>query len=273
MLSSETKILLLVFTGLILIFLLYNGRTENFASETQPKINTSQNITNPRPENVQLDNVSNASSESNASTNMIMSNAANIASQYPKENVIKYFAPNDYAPPEKDWLAGKFDNRNGARGGEYKRSNYACGIRGALGPSDWNTYFDQNNDVIGAGEGGSGDNFKPIDETNSHYAIFKSQGRSMCGSNQNCEPEDLFDADKLLPQEVTDDWWKNTPEPVSVKNRHLINISQPIAMNNIGSSMKNANYDLRAAPINPKQVVSPWLNSSIDPDLSIKPIM
>lgn len=273
MLSSETKILLLVFIGLILVFLLYNGKSEGFTTETKNNIkmsNTSENITNPQPRVEAIDNRSNMSTRSSQSTD---SNVSNQAIPYPPEDVIKYFAPNDYAPPEKDWLSGKFNSRNKARSCDYKRSDYAKGIRGALGPSDWDIYFDQNNDVIGGGQGGSGDNFLPIDETNNKYSIFKSNGRAMCGSNQDCEPEALFDADKLLPQEVNDDWYEVMPEPVSVKNRHLINISQPIGLNTVGSSKKNANYDLRAAPVNPKYVTSPWLNSSIDPDLSIKPIM
>jgi len=262
MLNTETKILLLVFTGLILLFLLYNGKSENFSADTT-KITGNEsndqyyNTTNPQHDFESVEHMSNVSVDSNV---------------IPSEDMIKYFAPNDYAPPEKDWLVGKFNSRNKARTGEHKNSSYNKGMRGALGPSDWDDYFDQNNNVIGGSQGGSGDNFAPVDESDKGFAVFKSQGKAVCGSNQDCEPEDLFDVDKYLPQEVNDDWYEVLPEPVSVKNRHLINISKPIGVNTIGTSKKNANYDLRAAPINPKTIVSPWSNSSIDPDLSIKPL-
>lgn len=269
MLNTETKILLLVFTGLILLFLLYNGKTENFVTDatTQNIDNQANDQYNTMDQQHDLNSIEHMSTVSNDSNN---SNNSNVI---PSEDMIKYFAPNDYSPPEKDWLAGKFNGRNKAKSGEYKNSSYNKGMRGALGPSDWDEYFDQNNNVIGGAQGGSGDNFMPVDESNKGFAVFKSQGKAVCGSNQDCEPEDLFDVDKYLPQEVNDDWYEVLPEPVSVKNRHLINISKPVGVNSIGSSMRNANYDLRASPVNPKQAgLSPWLNSSIDADLSIKPL-
>lgn len=251
---TETKILLIVFVGLILAFLIYNGRAENFAEEhILAENNTVTNI----PTNIDKQ----------------MQVTKNIASDAPIDNdSTRYFSPNDFAPPESEWLKGKFNSRNKARDGEYKKSSYSGAMRGSLGPSDWDEYFDSNNNVIGSGQGGSGDKFMPVDETNNGFAVFKTKGKAVCGSNQDCEPEDLFDVDKYLPQEVNDDWYEVMPEPVSIKNRHLVNITKPIGVNTIGSSKKNANYDLRAAPVNPKNIVSPWGNSSIDPDISIKPL-
>ena len=37
-----------------------------------------------------------------------------------------------------------------------------------------------------------------------------------------------------------------------------------------GSSLRNANLQLRADPPNPQKHVSPWLNSTIEPDLTRK---
>ena len=42
---------------------------------------------------------------------------------------------------------------------------------------------------------------------------------------------------------------------------------------NFDISLRNASHDLRAAPLNPKFNVGPWLNSTIEPDYNIKPIM
>ena len=84
--------------------------------------------------------------------------------------------------------------------------------------------------------------------------------------------DELFKLDDLLPQEVHSDWFEVMPEPISVKNRHLINVSKPIGINTIGTSQKNASWDLRGSPPCPKFVVSPWLQSSIEPDTNIKGI-
>jgi hypothetical protein len=184
----------------------------------------------------------------------------------------RYFTTKDYAPPEGDWLNSKFKTRNKSSGRGYVHSSYDQGLRGELGPSDWNAYFKHNNNVIGNAQTGDNDQFLPMDESNGEFAVFKTKGRASCGSNQNCEPEDLFDVDKYLPQEVNDDWFEVQPEPISVKNRHLINITKPIGINTIGSSLRNASYDIRMAPNNPKFAISPWLNSNIEPDINVKPL-
>ena len=43
-----------------------------------------------------------------------------------------------------------------------------------------------------------------------------------------------------------------------------------IGVNTVGQSLKNPSYDLRSAPACPKFVVSPFLNSTIEPDFNIK---
>lgn len=265
--NTQTKIFLLVFAGLVLVYLLYNGKTETFSGEHQDN-----NI----PANMEeLANGQQGVAMSGETAQEGLAEGSETASQeapLAREEMMKYFPQRDYAPPESDWLQGKFNSRNKSAPGEYKRSSYIGGKRGALGPSEWSSYFDHNNNVIGNSQTGDNDKFLPLDETNNGFAVFKSRGRATCGSNQNCEPEDLFDVDKYLPQEVNDDFFDLVPEPISVKNRHLINITKPIGINTIGSSLKNASWDLRASPGCPKFVVSPFLNSSIEPDVNLKPL-
>ena len=275
MLNTQTKILLLVFAGLVLVYLLYNGKTENFTSEESNKrVTDIDNPYNNLPHNMEeFTNPQEESIKSIGSAGTEMESASQGGSvPIPREDMIKYFPQNDYAPPESDWLKQKFNGKNKAAPGEYKRSSYSAGKRGALGPSEWDDYFDHNNNVIGNSQTGDNDKFLPIDETNGGFAVFKTKGRATCGSNQNCEPEDLFDVDKYLPQEVNDDWFEVQPEPISVKNRHLINITKPIGINTIGTSLKGASHDLRGAPSCPKFVVAPWMNSSWEPDTNLKPL-
>ena len=243
-LNTQTKMLLTIAVILLLVYFVYNQKSMFIHNEGNVEIKADE--TNSLPSNIDKQFV-------------------------PREDMARYFPQRDYAPPESDWLKQKFNARNKAKR-SYKESSYSGGIRGNLEPSNWNKYFDHNNNVIGAGQMGQNDRFLPIDESNGNLAIFKSKGRSTCGSNQNCEPEDLFDVDKYLPQEVNDDWFEVQPEPISVKNRHLINITKPIGINTIGTSLRNASRDIRGAPANPRFVVSPWLQSSIDPDVNLKPL-
>lgn len=279
MMNTQTKILLLVFAGLVLVFLLYNGRTEKFCpgggkdgrieSDDHNLPRNMEDTTNPTEGCVMSDGQTVLGS---TKPSVSMDPTENQNKPISQEDMIKYFPQKDYSPPESDWLVNKFMGRNKAMPGEYKRSSYSGGRRGALGPSDWSDYFDHNNNVIGNSETGDNDQFLPIDESNGGFAVFRSKGRATCGSNQNCEPEDLYDVDKYLPQEVNDDWFEVQPEPISVKNRHLINITKPIGINTIGTSLRNASWDIRGAPSCPKYVVSPWLQSSIEPDTNLKPL-
>ena len=167
-----------------------------------------------------------------------------------------------------DSLQDNLDSKNRAKNG-YKRVSYSGDRRGNDGGS-WSAFFDCNNNILASSQNGDGANFTPIDINDNTFAVFESTCRETCGSNQDCEPEDLFNIDKYLPQEVNDKWFDIVPEPISVKNRHLINITKPIGVNTIGQSLKNPTYDIRGAPPNPKFVVSPFLNSTIEPDTNLK---
>lgn len=157
----------------------------------------------------------------------------------------------------------KMYGKNSATCG-YKKANYADGDRQNKG--EWMNYFSEP--IIGVSATGPNDGFMPMDETNGSLAVFKgTDEKKVCGSNQECSPEDLFDIDKYLPQEVNDDWFEVAPEAVSVKNRHLINIVKPIGVNTLVESNKNASYDIRGTPSCPKFVVSPWNQSSIEADI------
>ena len=99
------------------------------------------------------------------------------------------------------------------------------------------------------------------DETNANISV---------GNNKGSD-KDKYDLNGFLPQEEEKDWFE-TIETVDVKNSHLINIYKPIGVNTIGSCQKNATYDLRGTDkaVCPKFVVSPWMQSSIEPDRSMK---
>jgi hypothetical protein len=108
------------------------------------------------------------------------------------------------------------------------------------------------------------DRYVPIDEMEGKYANIDIK-------NNKCSDVDKYDADGFLPQQKEKDWFE-TIETVNVKNSHLINIYRPIGANTIGSSHKGAIYDIRGRDkaVCPKFVVSPWLQSSWEPDRSSK---
>jgi hypothetical protein len=77
----------------------------------------------------------------------------------------------------------------------------------------------------------------------------------------------------LLPVEANKDWFQ-VPNP-TFNLLQAVDLEIPeikIGIDTVGQSRKNATYDLRAAPPNPKFVVSPWSNSTIEPDYNTKPL-
>ena len=90
-------------------------------------------------------------------------------------------------------------------------------------------------------------------------------------------PEDLetqWDSRDFLPVQTEDDWFDVAPlESVKkIRGTHLINPKVHIGVNTVGSSLRNASLDLRGNPPNPKINVSPWNNSTIEPDTNLRPI-
>lgn len=75
--------------------------------------------------------------------------------------------------------------------------------------------------------------------------------------------------DDLLPQEKeTTDWARaNPPGKGSLELKNMLQAGQWIGVDTQGSSLKNANLQIRSEPPNPITPVSIWKNSSITPDM------
>lgn len=86
--------------------------------------------------------------------------------------------------------------------------------------------------------------------------------------------KELFDINKMLPQEIEEDWFDVEPLQTTkkIKGTHLIHPKVHMGVNTVGSSLRNATHDIRGDIPNPKINVSPWNNSTIEPDTNIKGI-
>ena len=122
----------------------------------------------------------------------------------------------------------------------------------------------QPNDVQGAG------------------ADVKEGGTSVTAQNmqklmeENEKNKLKFNSGELLPKEVNNDWFETdfSHAQVNVDDSNLVVTDRYIVgVNTVGQSLKNPSYDLRAAPACPKFTVSPWGQSTIEPDFNIKNLM
>ena len=84
-----------------------------------------------------------------------------------------------------------------------------------------------------------------------------------------------YDSKNYLPQEVNDEWFDTdfTQAKNKLNSDSLINTEKyVIGVDTVGQSLKNASYDIRGTVANPKFNVSPWNNSTYEPDYNIKPL-
>jgi hypothetical protein len=86
---------------------------------------------------------------------------------------------------------------------------------------------------------------------------------------------DKYDARDFLPKEDNPEWFDDdfSQAKYNLNNDKLINTDRyVIGINTVGQSLKNASYDIRGTIPNPKFTVSPWNNSTYEPDYNIKPM-
>ena len=85
-----------------------------------------------------------------------------------------------------------------------------------------------------------------------------------------------FNSSELLPKDVNKDWFETdfSHAQVNVDDDNLVVTDRYIiGVNTVGQSLKNPSYNLRASPACPKFTVSPWQQSTIEPDFNIKNLM
>lgn len=85
-------------------------------------------------------------------------------------------------------------------------------------------------------------------------------------------PKEQLTAEELLPQDNSSLWAQVNPSGVgSLKDRSFLQAGYNIGINTVGQTLRNANLQLRSEPPCPQVSVSPWMNSTIDSDVSRKP--
>lgn len=85
-----------------------------------------------------------------------------------------------------------------------------------------------------------------------------------------CLPQDQLRPEELLPADNSSQWAKcvgRDGEGV-LQGQNFLEADRFIGINAVGQTLRNANLQLRSEPPNPQVVVSPWLNTTIAPDVS-----
>ena len=88
-----------------------------------------------------------------------------------------------------------------------------------------------------------------------------------------CYPRDQLTPSELLPKDMNSIWAEQNPMgPGSLKGKNFLSAGALIGVNTVGQSLRNANLQLRSEPPNPQVPVSIFLQSTIAPDISHRPL-
>jgi hypothetical protein len=89
----------------------------------------------------------------------------------------------------------------------------------------------------------------------------------------SCFPRAQLTPEELLPSDECNAWSKSNPYGSgSLADRNFLQAGWATGVSSVGSTLRNANLQLRSDPPNPQVKVSPWMESTISPDYGRKPL-
>ena len=166
------------------------------------------------------------------------------------------------APPRR-MVVEKFEETAHANGAHTESTNGAH--NGSQAPTHAAVVPDANpvNQPVSASmQIGNNEQFAPVNNTNR--------------TPSSCFPQKILTANELLPRDdsaAISDFSQDYPIGEGIQRGiNYLSAGYHIGVNTVGQSLRNANRQLRGEPPNPQVSVSPWLNSTIGPDLQRRPL-
>jgi len=108
---------------------------------------------------------------------------------------------------------------------------------------------------------------------NEVFASVSGIQTSTQGIPPSCNMQNITNPSELLPKDTNSDWAKLNPSGQGyMANINLLKAGYNIGIDTIGSSLRNANQQIRSEPPNPQLNVGPWNQSTIAPDFLRVPL-
>lgn len=122
-------------------------------------------------------------------------------------------------------------------------------------------------DVLPSEQAGENETFRTVPE---EPVVEEEVGNETANRLPNeCYPKDVLTPQDLLPQDSNSTWAQTVPSGQgSLGDQNFLNAGFHVGINTVGQSLRNANLQLRSEPANPQLKVSPWLQSTIEPDVN-----
>ena len=224
----------------------------NGANNAANNVNHVNNVNNANNSNNALNNLLNNSTRNNAANNVVANNAAN--------NVVGNNVANNVVASNNNGELNEFADANvehfdGHPGADNERPRRRPRLRRGRGVRE-NFQGNANNDD----NGNNGVNEVTVNSLNND-----EQNSPASAGTLNCSD--------LLPADTNSTWAQVSPSGVGeLCTKNLLNAGHHVGVNTQGCSLRNANRGLRSEPPNPQTQVSPWLQTTICPDLLRRPL-
>jgi hypothetical protein len=122
--------------------------------------------------------------------------------------------------------------------------------------------------VGGQKMGGNGSVPQPLGQTDNYGGAYGVKTSTYGAQGVKTEEPSV-----LLPNDSNSQWASLNPQGGGMlKNINLLQAGSLVGINTIGSSLRNANLQLRSEPPNPQGNVGPWNHSTIEPDFVRLPL-
>jgi len=112
------------------------------------------------------------------------------------------------------------------------------------------------------------DKIEPFMPINNDLENFTNDVDYMQQDPTSCFKRDRLTKDDLLPKDANLKWAQINPSSAGdITDKNFLTAGYHIGINTVGQSLRNANLQLRSEIPNPQVAVSPWLISTIEPDI------
>ena len=92
------------------------------------------------------------------------------------------------------------------------------------------------------------------------------------GVPPSCNRQETANPSELLPKQNNEFGNMNVNGSGDLQNVNLLRAGYHAGIDTVGSTLRNSNLQLRSEPPNPTNKVSPWMNTTIEPDLMRVPL-
>lgn len=116
---------------------------------------------------------------------------------------------------------------------------------------------------------GTNEIFKPVNNGDDNNPV-GLEGNQL---PKDCYPKDQLTPSELLPGDPNTKWAQVNPSGQGdLKDQNFLNAGHHLGVNTVGQSLRNSNLQLRSEPPNPQVKVSPWMQTTIEPDTNRRPM-